>query len=123
MNYRFLSDCVGWPRGKVDDLHAMIDDAREVTRATFIKNVGLRNCRMLEGWLGYETHPSKGMTMAGDWHVEYYRSRLCGHTVYYVRQSSIEHVFAPSDFNWSGPRDYTPPLDEHETVLDPYYID
>ena len=116
--HRYLSDCVGWPRGKVDHLNEMIDDAMDVTRRTFLKHVDRDELAALEAYLGY----TRDFHMASDWHVSYHRSKLCGFTVYYFRQSAIEYVFIPPDFTWE-PREYTPPLDEHETVLDPYYID
>jgi len=101
MSYRFLSSCVGWPRRYVDDLNEMIADAREITRRTLLKHVDLPELKSLEEALSYASHPMQGMTMAGDWHVSYHKSKLRGFTVYYFRYSSIEYVFVPKEFKWT----------------------
>lgn len=100
MKPRFLTSCVGWPRNRVDDLHEMIDDARDITRRTFMKHVGYGLLKHHELDLGYAWHPKVGMTMASDWHVSYHKSKLNGYTVYYFRHSSIEYVFVPDNFTW-----------------------
>lgn len=100
MKHHFFSDCVCWPRDKTNALRDMIDDARDVTRSTFLRHVHLPDLRRLENGLGYTVNPAHGMTMASDWHVSYHRSRLNGFTVYYFRQSSIEYVFVPENFTW-----------------------
>lgn len=92
-HYRYYSSCVNWPAGRVDDLTQMVDNALQITRLTFLKHVGRDTLTVLEEYLGYAKHPKQGMTMAGDWHVGYYRSTLCGETVYYFDHSRIEYVF------------------------------
>jgi len=101
VKHQFFSDCVCWPRGKTNALNEMIDDARDITRRTFLKYVDREALQELEENLGYVTKPwEDGLRMASDWHVSYHKSRLNGFTVYYFRQSSIEYVFTPQDFTW-----------------------
>lgn len=96
MSFSYYNCCVDWdpdevhsPGGLVD----MIDQARQITRRTFLKHVGTRDLRSLEESLGYESHPAKGLTMAGDFHVGYFKSKLFGRPVYFFRWSAIEYVF------------------------------
>ncbi len=97
MGMTYQTSCVGFPQTKVHTdggLMDMIGSAVSVTRATFLRHVDRENLREIEAGLGYEAHPSRGLTMAGDWHVSYHRSKLFGKRVYYFRQSAIEHIFA-----------------------------
>jgi len=96
MNFRCC--CVDWPKRRVNDLIEMIDDSKEVTRKTFIANVGLASLRELETELGYSLHPSQGLTMAADYYVSYHKSKYKGRQrVYFVTQSAIEYVFASEE--------------------------
>ena len=101
MKCRYFGDCVGWPRGKVDALSEMVDNARDITRRTFLRHVCRDELESMESYLGYSNNRKDGMTMASDWHVSYHKSKLNGFTVYYFRHSSIEYVFTPEDFTWS----------------------
>ena len=94
--YRYHKSCVGFsdrethaPGGLVD----MIDNAKEITRGTFMKNVDADEMRRLQRELGYVDHHKQGLTMAADWHVTYHRSKLFGNPVYYFRWSAIEYIF------------------------------
>jgi len=93
MKLRFFSDCVHWPEDQVDDLKAMIDASETISRATFLKSVDPAEMQNLEQQLGYERDPRKGLTMAKDWAVSYYRSTLLGCPAVYFVWSAIEHVF------------------------------
>lgn len=94
--YRYLRSCVDWP---LSDVHCpgglcdMIDAAIDVTRKTFLACVSRYDLRQLEERLGYADHPARGLTLAGDWHVSYHRSRLHGLRVYFFTHSAIEYVF------------------------------
>ena len=94
--YVFYRTCVDWPEG---DVHAdgglcdMIDQATDISRRTFLKHAQDKSRRELERDLGYEDHPKRGLTMAGDYHVSYHRSTLHGERVYFFKWSAIEHVF------------------------------
>ena len=98
--FHFFCDCVGWPR---NDGHTpgglcdLIDDRRVITRRTFLQHVDREELADIEANIGYSRHPSQGMTMAADWHVEYFRSRHHDQTVYGFRHSGIEHVFKKAD--------------------------
>jgi hypothetical protein len=98
--YRYYCNCVGWPQGDVFEdggLSDLIDQRIQLTRRTFLQHVDREDLRELERDLSYSDHPSQGLTMAGDYHVEYFRSRLHGRRVYGFRHSAIEYVFtAPS---------------------------
>lgn len=93
----YHNNCVGWPK---HDVHAegglceMIDRAIDITRNTFLKHVNREGLQNLEESLGYDKHPKQGLTMAGDFHVSYHRSKLHGETVYFLKHSAIEYVFA-----------------------------
>ena len=94
--YTFYSNCVDWPRGDVNregGLRDMIDDAIDITRRTFLKYVDPAEIADIEQNLGYARHPSQGLTMAGDCHVTYHRSKLHGKRCYFFCHSAIEHVF------------------------------
>lgn len=78
----------------------MIADSIEVSRKTFLKHVDKEQLQDLEQTLGYDRHPKQGLTMAGDWHVSYHRSKLNGQRVYFFVHSAIEYVFVPGNFTW-----------------------
>ena len=93
---KYHNNCVNWP---AQDVHAggglgdMIDSSLDVSRKTFLQHVDRESLHNLEETLGYEKHPKQGLTMAGDLHVSYHRSKLHGETVYYLKHSAIEYVF------------------------------
>jgi hypothetical protein len=97
---QFIGNCVGWPES---DVHAdgglcdMIAEASDITRATFLRHVGRDNLAPIAAGLGYVEHAKQGLTMAGDYHVSYHRSRLHGKRVYFFKHSAIEFVFAPPE--------------------------
>jgi len=96
MAYRFYNNCVGWPRNDVHNdggLCDMIQSGRDITRPTFLKHIDKGDLRDLEDSLGYDRHPSKGLTMAGDGYVGYSRGVLHGKRVYFFKHSAIEYVF------------------------------
>ena len=96
----YLNCCVSWPARDVEadgGLAEMIDRGVEITRRTFLKHVCKQELGDLEEGLGYQAHPAMGMTMASDYHVTYWRSRLHGRRVYYIVHSAVEYVFADPD--------------------------
>ena len=93
---RFITSCVSCPGpepGKA--INEMKDDDRMImiSRRAFLQHVDRRDLRALEESLSYESHPSRGLTMAGDWHVSYHRSRFRGRLCYYFTHSAIEYIF------------------------------
>jgi len=92
---RFITDCVGCPGPNPGEaIRAMVDNARSITRRTFLRHVSRRDLEIFEKELNYEGHPSQGMTMAQDWHVGYYKSVFREKPVVYFCHSAIEYIFA-----------------------------
>ncbi len=87
---KFVTDCIG---SNARDVQAMIDAAIDITRQTFLKHVDREEMDCIEGGLGYEKDPRKGLTMAADYAVSYHRSKYQGRLCYYFRWSAIEHIF------------------------------
>lgn len=107
-NMIYFNCCASWdPK----DVHAdgglcdMIDEAITLTRRTFLAHVDRKGLAKVEAMLGYATHPSQGMTMAGDYHVSYHRSKLHGERVYFFKHSAIEYVFVDPDSPMVGDLD------------------
>jgi hypothetical protein len=94
--YSFYSSCVEWPSDDVNEeggLISLIGDSRDITRKTFLSKVDKAELANIESNLGYVAHPKQGLTMAGDWHVRYFVSKLHGARVYGFVHSAIEFVF------------------------------
>lgn len=72
---------------------AMCDAAREISRRTFLKHVDRSSLAELSLHLGYAAHPRQGLTMAGDYHVRYAKSRYRGRPCVFLTWSAIEYVF------------------------------
>jgi hypothetical protein len=72
------------------DLLHVVENAREIERATFLRNTDPRTRALLEFHLGYDvTFP-----ITRDWHVRFYASRLRdGRPAYFMTHSAIEYVF------------------------------
>lgn len=100
----FLSTCVAWPENELEALNHMIAQKVSIKRAAFLRHVDTKELARIELSLGYFKHPRAGLTMAGDWHVNYWRSRLWGRWVYGFDWSCIEHVFSwPKGVPADGP--------------------
>ncbi|WP_444679581.1 hypothetical protein [Halomonas sp. E19] len=92
----YFNCCVDWDPKDVHvdgGLCDMIDEEVSITRRTFLAHVDPTDLHHVESMLGYAKHPRQGLTMAGDFHVSYHRSRLHGECVYYFKHSAIEYVF------------------------------
>ena len=94
---RFYCNCVSWPREDVfvpGGLSEMIENARDVTRQTFLRHVDRDDRQNIEAQLGYAPHCRDSiLTMRRDYHVSYHRSTLHGRRVYFFKHSAIEYVF------------------------------
>lgn len=91
--FNFYTNCVNWPHDDVDTdggLCDLIQDRTTITRRTFLRHASREDVSALEEGLGYDP---RGLRMSKDWHVEYFRSKLHGKTVYGFRHSAIEFVF------------------------------
>jgi len=93
MAMRFLRTCVGCHGEDVDRLNEMIARERPISRRTFRESVDRAELSEIEASLGYESHCSRGLTMAGDWHVSYHRSVWGEKKCVFFRWSAIEHIF------------------------------
>jgi len=91
--YKSCADFSLHEANKEGGLIDMIDNAIDITRETFLKHVNRDSLRDVEASLGYEPHPSQGLTMAGDYHVSYHRGKLYGKVAYFFNHSSIEFIF------------------------------
>ena len=94
--YRFFNNCVSWDSADVHvdgGLCSLIDDRTSIERSTFLQYVDHDELQEIELSLGYSKHYKQGLTMAGDNHVEYFRSKHHGERVYGFRHSAIEFVF------------------------------
>jgi hypothetical protein len=90
MRYQFETTCV---TANARDLEAMEEKSRDITRRTFLKYVDYYQIRALETILGYDDHHMRGMTMASDHHVRYYKSWFRGKRCVGFDWSSIDHIF------------------------------
>lgn len=90
--YEFLQSCVSTPPAQVPELNRMIEEAKDVTRAKFMKHCG-ESARDIFRQLGYADHPKQGLTSAGDWAINYYKSTWYGKPCYFFTWSCIEHIF------------------------------
>ena len=92
------SNCVSWPKDKMAALEWLCENGVEINRADFLKRVSPSTMRNYERSLGYSPSGAKkrpeGMTMAEDWHVQYFRAPA-DEAVWFVH-SAIEFVFAQS---------------------------
>lgn len=94
--YRFFNNCVSWDSADVHvdgGLSSLIDDRTSIERSTYLQYVDHDELKEIELSLGYSKHYKQGLTMAGDTHVEYFRSKHHGERVYGFRHSAIEFVF------------------------------
>lgn len=88
MQYTFYHSCVDWP-GDVDQLIDLIDNAKDITRRTFLNHVDRDEQYERERLMGYH----RNFPMSKDWHVTYHVGKLAGEKVYFFQQSGIEYVF------------------------------
>lgn len=90
LNLPYNHNCVGVSRDDLDNLHYMIDNAKMITRHTFVHNVNKEDRKNLEAELGY----GRSFPMSKDWHVQYFKSKtLTGKPVYFLSWSAIEYFF------------------------------
>lgn len=89
--YRYLKNCTEVACGKeLRALEEMIDGSIEISYRTFFKYCDLEYARTM---LGYEKYACQGLTLKGDWHITYHRSKFKGKRCYYLCHSSIEYIF------------------------------
>lgn len=96
--FYFVTNCVNSGDGQA--IQDMVVAAKQITRQTFLGYVDRHDLRQQELELSYQLHPRSGLTMAGDWHVSYYRSEYKGRPCVYFRHSAIEYIFQPIETAW-----------------------
>jgi hypothetical protein len=92
--YTYLTCCVDVHRSEADVLHATIEARQEISRRTFMSKVS--RAEMADLFPGYLWNPydrGRGLRMADDFCVSYYRSTWKGKRCYYVLWSGIEFIF------------------------------
>lgn len=90
MGMVYITNCVN---STCERISPMVERARDITRRTFLQHVDRRSLAEVEQSLGYEAHPSRGLTMAGDHYVSYHRSTFCGKPCVFFSWSGIEYIF------------------------------
>ncbi len=109
--YQFHTSCVHSTAELIDD---MCEHAVEITYETM-----LRHCD-LPSWakqMLYEKRKDQGLTLKGDWHVTYHKSRYGGVSCYYLVHSAIEHIWVaeePGSRPGSMRRDHEGKNEEHQ---------
>lgn len=88
---RFLTNCVNSDDGEA--IEEMVDNSTDITRRTLTRHIAWSDLLEIEKDLGYEDHPKRGLTMAGDWHVKYAKSTYQGQPCVYFTWSAIEYIF------------------------------
>lgn len=88
--YRYRTNCVN---STARDIHQMTGQAKDVSYETFVKH-----CHGLQEWCqqqGYAVNPGKSgnLTLKGDRHVAYYKSKYKGVKCYYLVHSAIEYIW------------------------------
>jgi len=68
----------------------MCDEARDISRATFLKHCDAQD--VIKG-MGYSIGPEKGLHLKDDYHVSYHKSRYRGKPCYFMCWSAIEYIF------------------------------
>ena len=79
-------------------LENMMDDATDISYSDLIYNIG--KDLVAETFPDFDWRESGDLEMQDDPNVSYHRSTFAGSPCYYVRESGIEYVFVPTDFDF-----------------------
>jgi len=90
---KYLCSCITCPEKDLSALQKCIDDAKEISRRTFLYRVPHKDLQEHAYALGYARHHTQGMTMAADSYVKYYRSTFKGELCYFFVWSGIEQLY------------------------------
>lgn len=74
----------------LEELTKACDDAKDIKLRTFVKHVGREATDEIARNFGYS---KRGLTMAKDYHIRYYKSKMYGEKVLILVHSAIDHVF------------------------------
>lgn len=98
--YFYSFSCVDLAMESVPNLHAMIEDARDISYPYFRRLVGGAELDLWAKAHHYDTGNDRGgLRLKDDWHVSYHRSTYAGCPVCYLVWSGIECVFTPFEFS------------------------
>jgi len=92
-SFRLIGDCASIGMEHVDELMAMTDRARTITRRTFCRWSDAHDRRDWERCRGYSLTSDGGLTAAKDWAIAYYRSTWYGRPCVYIVWSAYEVIF------------------------------
>jgi hypothetical protein len=89
-SYRYRNNS---PNSTLDAIKRM----RQLSRAVTYETVAA-NCHALDVWAasrGYSANPGKSgaLTLAQDKRVQYYKSKYCGVTCYYIVLEGLEYIW------------------------------
>ncbi len=65
MKRRFYQCCVNWPEKDVPQLSQMIEDARDISRRTFLRHIHRPDLDDLAAQMSYAKHTARGSTTSG----------------------------------------------------------
>ena len=98
--YTFFKDCCQFDITDdvmMDALHECIDNMREVTWRTFIRNVPVSEIRCHKSFDHYRwvtaVSGDTGFHLKDDWAVRFARSTFMGRRCYVIEWSAIEHIW------------------------------
>ena len=113
--YEFVGSCADQTGEQVDLLRAMCASSVETTYSAM-----LRNCDLISWSVsrGYETHPSRGLTLKQDWHVGYYRSTFEGKPCYFLRWSAFEFIWVKRNYLPKGENEVKKYLGQQDFARD-----
>ncbi len=86
--YIYTTSCVN---STYELISEMVEREKKVSLATIRKHC--QGVREWEQQMGYEVDKRKGLTLAQDYHVGYYKSTYGGKPCYFIRHSAIEHIW------------------------------
>lgn len=95
-NLRYQHCCVdlSWKvPGQVEELIEFMQNARQVTRRTFVRHSDASGRMNLERKLGYAVGSEKGLHCKDDYHVGYYQGMYRGTKAVCMKHSAIEYMF------------------------------
>lgn len=85
---KYLTCCI---QAHGPDIIEMVEAARWIKRRTFLRYVDQESMGEISRSLGYT--PGALLTMAGDYHIRYARSRYKGRPCVFFVHSAIEYIF------------------------------
>lgn len=95
-DFVFETNCVG---SDSESIHAMRDDATEITYNTFRRRVlGLQDWARGHGY-------DRSFPLSGDWHVAYYKSTYRGRPCFYLVWSGYEEIWVSGGESGDSPCD------------------